>query len=136
MTHFGKKSFIWLVAGSLVASGGAVAWRVSAVGAQRAQDALLQVQKSEADLASLKTRLMQWENAHPQGITEGQTGILHIEPVALNIDFSPGEFTGIGQVLAGMYTEHGSLNLKSLNMEFGTGGTAHVTVVGDKVFVQ
>jgi len=136
MTRFGKKSFIWLVAGSLVAAGGAMAWRVADVGAQQAQGALLQVEKSEADLASLKTRLMQWGIAHPPGSMDGQTGVLHVEPVALNADFSPGEFPGIGQVLAGMYTERGSLNLKSFNMEFGTGGTAHVTVVGEKVFVQ
>jgi len=135
MTRFGKKSLIWLVAGSFVFTGGAVAWRVASVGAQRAQDALLQVQQSETDLASLKTRLVQWEKAHPLGM-DGQAAVLRIEPVALNIDFSPSEFTGINQVLAGMYTERGSLNLKSFNMEFGTGGAVHVTVVGDKVFVQ
>ena len=50
MTNFGKTSLIWLLAGSLVAASGVMAWRVAAVGAKQAQDALLQVDKSEADL--------------------------------------------------------------------------------------
>lgn len=138
MTNFGKNSLIWLVAGSLAIGGGAVAWRVTEVGAQQAQDALRQVEKSEADLASLKAQLMQWEKAHPPGSLAGQsnTGMLRIEPVALNADFAPREFSAIGPVLAGMYTERGSLNLKSFVLEMSPGGSAHVAVSGDKVFMQ
>lgn len=138
MTRFGKTSLIWLLAGSLVAAGGAVTWRVAAAGARQAQDALSQVDKSEADLVSLKTQLLRWEKAHPPGSMAGQksTVSLRIEPVALNADFAPREFPGIGPVLAGMYTEHGSLKLKSFNLELGAGGVAHVAVLGDKVFMQ
>jgi hypothetical protein len=136
MTHFGKKSLIWLIAGSLVAASGAVAWRVTATGAKQAQDALLQVERSETDLATLKTRLLKWEKAHPPGSLARPTGVLRIEPVALTADFSPHEFTGIQPVLTGMYIEHGSLKLKSLALEIGAGGAAHLAVLGDKVFVQ
>ena len=144
MTNFGKTSLIWLLAGSLVAASGVMAWRVAAVGAKQAQDALQQVDKSEADLAALKTRLAQWQKAHPPG-SLGSKGIIRIEPVALTADFAPREFPGIGKVLGGMYTENGSLKLKSFNLELGAGagtgigagaGTMHLTVLGDKVFMQ
>jgi len=136
MTRFGKKSLTWLVVGSLVAAGGGVAWRVTGIGAQQAQEALRQVEKSEADLASLKTRLAKWQQTHDPGdaADRGKLGVVQIEPVALSADFSPREFSGIDRVLSGMYTENGSLNLKSLTLEIGSGGTAHITVLGDKIF--
>ena len=136
MTHFGKKSLIWLVAGSLVAASGAVAWHVTSIGAKQAHDALQQVERSETDLVTLKTRLLQWEKAHPPGSMAGLTNILRIEPVALTADFTPREFTNIEPVLTGMYVEHGSLKLKSLDLAVGATGAAHLAVLGDKVFVQ
>ncbi len=54
--------------------------------------------------------------------------------MALSADFAPKEFPGIDKVLAGMYTENGSLNLKNFVLEIGAGGTAHITLVGDKIF--
>jgi outer membrane protein OmpA-like peptidoglycan-associated protein len=136
MTNFGKKSLTWLVVGSLVAAGGGVAWRVASVGAQQAQEALRQVERSEADLANLKTRLAKWLQTHDLGdaADQGKLGALQIEPVALTADFSPKEFAGIDSVLSGMYTENGSLNLKSFILETGAGGTAHITLLGDKIF--
>lgn len=135
MTRFGKKSLIWLVAGSFVAAGGAAVWRVTATGAKQAQDALQQVAKSEADLVRLKASVEQWGKIYPPGSIAAQ-GALRIEPVALTADFSQREFPELGQVLAGMYTEHGSLNLKSFNLEVVAGGKTHVALLGDKVFVQ
>lgn len=135
MTRFGKKSLIWLVAGSLVAASGAAAWRVTSTGAKQAQDSLQQVVKSEADLASLKASVAQWEKNYPPGSITGQ-GVLRIEPVALTAEFSPREFPDLGLVLGGMYTEHGSLNLKSFNLEIVTDGKVRVALLGDKVFVQ
>ena len=134
MTRFGKKSLTWLVAGSLVAAGGGMAWYVTAAGAKQAQEALRQVEKSEADLASLKTRLAKWEQTHSPGDLQGKAGGIHIEPVALKADFSPREFSLIDRVLSGMYTENGSLMLKNFVLEFGTGGVAHVSMEGDKIF--
>lgn len=134
MTHFEKKSLIWLLAGSLVLAGSAMAWRVAATGSSQAHDALHQVEKSQADFDSLKARLSLWESTHPEG-TAAQGGVLHIEPVALTADFTPQEFSGIGTVLAGMYTKNGSLNLKSFVIDFKD-GNAHLAVLGDKAFVQ
>lgn len=136
MTNFGKKSLLWLFAGSLIAAGGGVAWRVTAAAMMRAEESLRQVEKSEADLFILNSRLKQWQKAHPPGSLAGSAGGPHIEPVALSADFSPGEFLHIGQMLAGMYTERGALNLKSFTLEMGANGTAHVVVSGDKIFVQ
>ena len=136
MTRFGKKSFIWLVVGSLVAAGGGVAWRVGSVGAQQAQEDLKQVERSEADLANLKTRLATWVQTHDLSdvSTQSKLGALQIEPVALAADFSPKEFSGIDHVLSGMYTENGFLNLKSFILEMGSGGSAHLSLLGDKIF--
>jgi len=136
MTRFGKTSLLWLLAGSLVAAGGAVAWRVATAGAKQSHDALLQVEKSESDLIGLKSRLLLWEKAHPPSKIAGVNGILRIEPVALSANFSPREFPGIGEVLTGMYTQHGSLQLKSFVLEWGASGAAHLAVFGDKVFTQ
>ena len=135
MTRFGKKSFVWLIAGSVAVACGAAAWRVAAIGAQQAQESLRQIEKSETDLAGLKARLVLWEKAHPPGSLTGK-GAVSIEPVALNADFSPRELPGFGQVLAGMYTERGSLGLKSFALEIVKEGNAHVTVAGDKAFVK
>jgi len=135
MTRFGKKSLIWLVAGSLVVAAGAAAWRVTEIGAAQAKESLRQVEKSEADLGRLKTQLAQWEKAHPPGSLVGKASV-RIEPVALSADFSPHELPGMGQVLAGMYVEHGFLSLKSFSLDIGTGGTAHVAMAGDKMFVK
>lgn len=137
MTRFGKKSLTLLVAGSLVLAGSGLAWRVASVGAQQAREALRQVEKSEADLANLKTQLAKWAQTHDLGDAagKGKQGVLQIEPVALTADFSPGEFPGIGRVLSGMYTENGSLNIKSFTLEIGAGGAAHVTLLGDKIFI-
>jgi len=136
MTRFGKKSLVWLIAGSVAAAGGGLAWRVSSVGAQHAEEALKQVEKSEADLASLKSRLAQWQQTHDFSDTaeQGKLASLQIEPVALTADFAPKEFPGIDHVLSGMYTENGSLNLKSFVLEMGTGGSAHLSILGDKIF--
>ena len=135
MTLFGRRSLTWLVVGSLVAAGGAAAWRVTSVGAQQAQDALRQVESSEADLASLKARLAKWQQTHDLGdAADKGKWTLQIEPVALTADFSPKEFSGIDHVLSGMYTENGSLKLKSFTLEIGTGGTTHIAILGDKIF--
>ncbi|MEJ1959990.1 MAG: hypothetical protein WDM70_11675 [Nitrosomonadales bacterium] len=50
-----------------LAAGGIVAWRVTAIGSQKSQEALRQVQKSEADLANLKIRLEKWQQSHDMG---------------------------------------------------------------------
>jgi len=136
MTRFGKKSLTWLVAGSVIAAVGGAAWRVTSVGAQQSQEALRQVERSEADLANLKVQLAKWLETHELGdaADQGKLGALQIEPVALNADFSPREFSGIDHVLTGMYTENGSLNLKSFTLDVGAGGSAHITLLGDKIF--
>lgn len=136
MTRFGKKSLTLLVVGSFVAAGGGAAWRIASAGAQLAQEALWQVEKSEADLARLKTRLAKWEENHDLGdtVSQDKLGAPQTEPVALTADFSAQEFSGIDRVLSGMYTENGSMNLKSFVLEIGTGGIAHITVLGNKIF--
>ena len=136
MTRFGKTSLTWLVVGSLVAAGSGVAWHVASIGARQAQESLRQVEKSEAGLVNLKTRLEKWLQTHDLGdvADQGKLGALQIEPVALTADFSSKEFSGIDSVLSGMYTENGSLNLKSFSLEIGAGGNAHITLLGDKIF--
>ena len=143
MTRFGKTSFTWLVAGSLVAAGGALAWRVTASGAEKADRALQQLKQSEDEFARVKAQLARWELAQ----AVGGVGVPRVEPVALSADFSPAELPGIGRVLAGMYAEHGFLNLKQFVFELreasgptdGTnvgGRVARITVHGEKVFLQ
>jgi len=56
--------------------------------------------------------------------------------VSLTADFAPNELPGINRVLAGMYADHGYLNLKSFDFAWGAGGNVHVAVTGDKVFLQ
>lgn len=134
MTLFEKKSLAWLVVGSIVAAGGGMAWHATSVGLLQAQESLRQVKKSETDFADLKTRLAKWIQTHDQGkADQGKLVALKIEPVALSADFAPGELSGIGAVLSGMYSENGSLNLKSFTLNVGT--STHITLFGDKIFI-
>jgi hypothetical protein len=135
MKKFARNSFLWLLAGSLIVSCSALAWRVMLTSAAQAHDVLRQVERSQADLEELKVRLTLWQKVHSMDRIV-PVGVLHTEAVAISADLPPQEFPGIGNVLAKMYTENGSFNLKSLLIDFSHDSHAHLSIMGDKTFKQ
>ncbi|MDZ4202955.1 MAG: hypothetical protein U1C96_12510 [Gallionella sp.] len=137
MTRFGKKSITLLVVGSLVAGLGAMAVHMTMVSAEKSKRSLEALAQSEAEFGRVKEQLDRWLKVQ----ATGEVTVPRVEPVALSADFSPEEFPGINRVLAGMYADNGFLNLRSfvftLSGTAGPGGNvAHVTVSGEKVFMQ
>ncbi len=132
MTHFGKTSFLWLLAGSVALAVGMLTHSVINANVKRTDSSLQQLKQSEEEFARVKTQLAKWERAKASGAVT----LPRVQPVALTAEFAPEELPGISRVLSGMYADHGFLNLKSFTYQWGTNKTVHMEVLGDKIFLH
>lgn len=144
MTRFGKKSITLLVAGSLLTAASGLALRLTMISADKTGKALQELTRSEEEFGRVQQQLARWNKVQ----AGGGAVVPRVEPVALTADFSPEELPRINRVLAGMYADNGSLDLKSFVFEWSTTGqggagaatsgarVAHVSVLGNKVFLH
>lgn len=135
MTRFGKKSLTLLFVGSVLTAAASSVVVIAQEKSREVKQVMQQVERSEADLAALKGRFIDWQANTPHG-KAAMKGSLRIEPVGLDVDFPPSSFDKLGLILGKMYTDDGILKLKKFSLLVGPGGIIHVSLSGQKTFLQ
>jgi len=129
------KSFLFMLLASVFCAAAWLAHGWAQQGREQAQQALLGLEQTRAQIEQLRLQLQRWEAV-------GQHAVGRIEPVALRMDLPPAELARSAEWLAGLYREHGHFRLEHfilerVEQEAAPGTTSlSMTVRGEKIFTS